>query len=399
MNDAAQENQQAPSSEADRLAEAFRAFNRVSEELTGAYASLQGQVAQLTTELAAANGALNRELREKAALTERLALLLDALPAGVVVLAPDGRVAQANPAAESILGRALEGHVWEELAAAVLQPAGATSEWLVASTAEQEGRRVALEVTELDSAGGRIVLVNDITEAHRQKTEAARRDRLAAMGEMAASLAHQLRTPLAAALLYTANLREPGLPERLRTECADKAVARLKSLEHLIQDVLLFVRGEVLGREPIPVAGLLAELAHVVEPVAATRQVALTFRDESAGAVLMGERKALFGALVNLLENALQAVEASGHVELTALTCQQKIEFHVMDDGRGIDPAHAERLFEPFFTTRSEGTGLGLAIVRGVARAHGGGIEVRGRPEGGSEFVLSLPLQAPGMLP
>ena len=399
MNEAVPHLQQAASSEADRLAEAFAAFNRVSEELTGAYASLQGQDAELTTELAAANGALNRELREKAALTERLALLLDALPAGVVVLAPDGRVAQANPAAESILGTALEGFAWEEIAASLLQPAGTPREWLVAHAAGQGGRRVALEVTELDSAGGRIVLVNDITEAHRQKTEAARRDRLAAMGEMAASLAHQLRTPLAAALLYTANLREPGLPERLRTECADKAVARLKSLEHLIQDVLLFVRGEVLGREPIPVAGLLAELAQVVEPVAASRQVALAFRDESGGAVLMGERKALVGALVNLLENALQAVESGGHVELKALACQGKMEFHVMDDGRGIDPALAERLFEPFFTTRSEGTGLGLAIVRGVARAHGGGIEVQGRPEGGSEFVLSLPLQAPGMLP
>ncbi len=394
MNDAVQQNQPVPGSEADRLAEAFAAFNRVSEELTGAYASLQGQVAQLTAELAVANGALNRELREKAALTERLALLLDALPAGVVVLAPDGRVAQANPAASNILGVALEGFVWEEVAASVLQPAGAPQEWHAGGQ-----RRVALEVTELDSAGGRIVLVNDITEAHRQKTEAARRDRLAAMGEMAASLAHQLRTPLAAALLYTANLRDPGLPERLRTECVEKAVARLKSLEHLIQDVLLFVRGEVLGREPIPVAGLLAELAQVVEPVAATRQVQLEFRDQSGGGVLMGERKALVGALVNLLENALQAVEVGGHVGLTALTREGKMEFHVLDDGRGIDPALAERLFEPFFTTRSEGTGLGLAIVRGVARAHGGGIEVLGRPEGGSEFVLSVPLQTSRMLP
>ena len=399
MNDTAQENRQAANSEADRLAEAFAAFNRVSEELTGAYASLQGQVAQLTAELAAANGALNRELREKAALTERLALLLDALPAGVVVLAPDGKVAQANPAAEHILGGVLEGFAWEELVASLLQPAGAPREWLVEPGTAEGGRRVTLEVTELDSAGGRIVLVNDITEAHRQKSEAARRDRLAAMGEMAASLAHQLRTPLAAALLYTANLRDPGLPERLRTECADKAVARLKSLEHLIQDVLLFVRGEVLGREPIPVAGLLAELAQVLEPVAAARQVHLIFKDESAGATLMGERKALFGALVNLLENALQAVESGGHVALTARAHQGKMEFHVVDDGRGIDPALAGRLFEPFFTTRSEGTGLGLAIVRGVARAHGGGIEVLGRPEGGSEFVLTVPLQALQMLP
>jgi two-component system sensor histidine kinase FlrB len=75
------------------------------------------------------------------------------------------------------------------------------------------------------------------------------------------------------------------------------------------------------------------------------------------------------------------------------------LEFHVHDDGRGIDPALARRLFEPFFTTRSEGTGLGLAIALGVARAHGGGIEARPAAGKGSEFVLSVPLKEPGAAP
>lgn len=383
----------ASGSEASRLAEAFRIFNRASEELSGAYSSLQEQVATLSAELAAANGALNRELREKAALTERLALLLDALPAGVLVLDPLGRVDQCNPAAETLLGKPVQGASWENLVASRLTATEVAREW------QANDKRVALEVTHLDSAGGRIVLVNDVTEAHQRKTEAARKERLAAMGEMAASLAHQLRTPLAAALLYTANLEQPQMPERLRVECATKAVGRLKHLERLIQDVLLFVRGEVLGREAIPVAGLMNDLVQVAEPLAARRGVHFSAEDQTDGAILMGEKKTLTGALVNLLENALQAVEGGGRVALLAKRSGDMLEFHVHDDGRGIDPALARRLFEPFFTTRSEGTGLGLAIALGVARAHGGGIEARPAAGKGSEFVLSVPLKEPGAAP
>lgn len=376
-----------PGSEAARLAEAFRIFNKASEELADSYARLERQVATLSAELAAANGALNRELREKAALTERLAMLLDALPAGVVVLDPQGRVAQCNPAAKTLLNSPLDGEPWEEQAATRLQATEVAREWQAGE------RRVALEMTHLDSAGGRIIVVNDITEAHRRKAEAARKERLAAMGEMAASLAHQLRTPLAAALLYTANLEQPQLPERLRLECATKAVGRLKHLERLIQDVLLFVRGEVLGREPIGTADLMADLSQVAEPLAARKNIHFIARNESGDIVFTGERKTLTGALVNLLENALQAVDPGGQVELTACLANGRLEFHVKDNGRGIDPALAERLFEPFFTTRSEGTGLGLAIARGVALAHRGNIEARPAPGKGSEFILSLPLK------
>ncbi len=95
--------------EALRLAEAFRMFSRASEELSGAYSELQGQMARLTGELEAANGALRQQYLEKAALTERLSTLLDALPAGVVVLDDAGRVVQINPAAVEFLGEAQVG--------------------------------------------------------------------------------------------------------------------------------------------------------------------------------------------------------------------------------------------------------------------------------------------------
>ncbi len=384
------ESPQEVQAESQRLAEAFRIFNQASEELSTAYTSLQGQVEALTQELAEANGALRQQYLEKAALTERLSLLLSALPAGVVVLDAGGFIVQANPAAKETLGMALTGQAWTTIENTHLVASETPGEFTA-----NAARRLSVTVTALDSAGGRIVLLHDITEAHRLKAQAERHERLAAMGEMAAQLAHQLRTPLAAALLYTANLENPELPAATRISVAQKAVARLKHLERLIQDMLLFARGEVLGREAIDVDELTRELRQTIEPLARARQIAFCVEDNVDGISLQGNRKAIVGALTNLLENALQAASSSGEnaaVLLEAHRSGDALAFVVRDNGPGMAPSVVTRMFEPFFTTRAEGTGLGLAIARGVARAHGGNIEVRSTPGSGTEFILTLPL-------
>jgi len=375
-----------------RLAEAFRIFNQASEELSTAYTSLQSQVAALTAELAAANGALRQQYVEKAALTERLTLLLSALPAGVVVLDATGRVVQANPAAEATLGLALLGEPWETVERNHLLPSETPGEYI--AEVAHAAHRLAVTVTALDSAGGRIVLLHDITEAHRLKAQAERHERLAAMGEMAAQLAHQLRTPLSAALLYTANLETPDMAEATRISIAQKAVGRLKHLERLIQDVLLFARGEVLGREVMPVAELLQELRQTIEPLARTRSVLFQVDESSDELFLQGNRKAIVGALTNLLENALHAAgsHSGGEVHLAVRRDGETLAFAIRDNGPGMAASVVARLFEPFFTTRAEGTGLGLAIARGVARAHGGNIEVSSAPGVGTEFTVTLAL-------
>ena len=330
--------------EAQRLAEAFRIFNQASEELSTAYTSLQSQVAELTSELAAANGALRQQYQEKAAITERLSLLLSALPAGVVVIDANGIVVQANPAAAAALGvavsAALLGQAWVTIERTHLVSSETPGEFTADGT-----RRLVVTVTALDSAGGRIVLLHNITEAHRLKVQAERNERLAAMGELAAQLAHQLRTPLAAALLYTANLENPELPAAMRVSVAQIAVARLKHLERLIQDMLLFARGEVLGREAIDVDELLQELRQTIEPLARTRQIEFHVAAENGPLPrLQGNRKAIVGALTNLLENALQAAgahNASGMSEVVLAVRREPdaLVFLVRDNGAGMAPA------------------------------------------------------------
>lgn len=373
--------------DAAQLAEAFALFSRASEELSSAYNALQAQVTQLT---------------------ERLSVLMGALPAGVLVVDRAGRVVQANRAAEGLFGAGLSGRSWSEIAAQ-MQPSGTPGEFALAPVQAADGagrlaegdlRRVAVSESELDSGAERILLVHDVTDTHRMRLAAERNERLAAMGEMVAGLAHQLRTPLAAALLYTGNLRQPELDPAQRAKVADRALERLRYLERLIRDMLLFARGDSAGRQRFAVCELLAELAHTLEPVARARQVAFSAECACGDAALLGDRKALGGALTNLLENGIQACGAGGALQCEAIPVSAAqsglgvaaVRFSVRDSGRGVPPELQERLFEPFFTTRAEGTGLGLAIARGVARAHGGDITLRSPPGQGAEFILVVPL-------
>lgn len=383
-------NDSAPPIDPRALESAFALFSEASAQLSDAYQALQARVERLAGELAVANGELKRQYLEKEALSARLAGLLEALPGGVVVVDRDGRVSHANPAARGLLGEDLPGGAWEAVAAARIVPTSNAREWEAGPPGRR--RRITLSESALEAGAGRLLLLNDVTEAFVVQRELERHKRLSAMGEMAAGLAHQLRTPLATALLHAANLARPGLPEADRVRFSERLRERLLHLERMIQEMLVFVRGSSAGSEAIEAGALVHEAVQVMEPQMAGRGVHLEVCPVP-GARLRGARKALSGMLVNLLENALQACEAGGAVRLAAALDDGRLAIEVRDDGRGIAPEDQERLFEPFFTTRQEGTGLGLAIVRSVVEAHGGEVSVRSRPGEGASFTVRLPVE------
>ena len=375
------------------LEQAFALFSQASDQLTGVYQELQQQVERLTTELAVANGELRRQFLEKEALSQRLELLLEALPGGVIVLSPEGSVVEANPAALQLLGAPLLGEKWVEVAHRSLRQTMSPHEWDVNATNTAQGiKRVSIGNSALDKEGGRTLLIHDITESHEMQQQLDRHQRLSAMGEMAAGLAHQLRTPLATALLYTANLTKANLLDIDRVRFAEKSLARLRHLERLIQDMLLFVKGESASQEKMSIASLMIELQQIMDPQMSLNGLDFRVDDRSEGANVLGSRKALTGAFLNLLENAMQASCNGGLVELVSEIEGSSVILRVRDTGRGFDEETRERVFEPFFTTRAEGTGLGLAIVRGVIHTHGGEVQVHSVPGMGSEFIVRLPI-------
>lgn len=374
------------------LEQAFSLFTEASAQLTGAYQELQQQVERLTDELGAANVELRRQLLEKEALSQRLSHLLSAMPAGIVVLDHQGVVVELNPAARGLLGESLIGRAWVEIAAHALTQTVVPHEWDLALASGVEPRRVSISSSPLDAAGGQVLLIHDMTEAYAMQRELQRHQRLSAMGEMAAGLAHQLRTPLATALLYAAHFKKLDLPENERVRFADKVLARLRHLEHLIQDMLLFVKGEGGGQDVVHISSVLIDLQQVMEPQMLDRGLSFSIQDDCRGATVLGSKKALTGAVLNLLENAMQACSDGGQVSLTGgMGDEGQVSITVADNGKGLDSATQERLFEPFYTTRTDGTGLGLAIVRGVAEAHHGSIQVKSELGCGSQFILQLP--------
>ena len=375
------------------LEQAFSLFNQASAQLAGAYGELELQVTRLTGQLAIANGELRRQYEQTESLSRRLSLLLDALPGGVLVLDPSGTVVEANPAALELFGDRVLNRAWTDVERQCLASTAAPQEWrLRGADGGLEDRWVSISASQLDPAGGRVLLLSEVTDGYRMREQLERHKKLSAMGEMAAGLAHQLRTPLATALLYAGNLARSNLSEGDRQRFAERALTRLKDLERTIQEMLTFVRGQPVGHDSVEASEVIQELAQVMEPQMAQQGVRFEVVAQIPGLALRANRKALVGALLNLLENAMQASAVGGSVRLDAAQSGGRLRIRVTDTGTGMSAEVRERLFQPFFTTRPEGTGLGLAIVRSVVEAHGGEVNVESTSARGSVFCVSLPV-------
>ena len=233
-------------------------------------------------------------------------------------------------------------------------------------------------------SGGYIYVLSDVSEAEANRVREQRQSRLAMLGEMAARVAHQIRTPLATAMLYATNTHA-GSGAR------DRIVARLRELEAMVDDMLLFARGTPPADEALNSADLLHSVAVDAWPLM-PKHGSLKTTLTDGGFALRGNRRALIGAIHNLIANAAQHCDAEAGVgELSdSLTESGQVCLSVRDNGPGIDPALQHQIFEPFFTTRPDGTGLGLAVVRSVAQAHDGSVECRS-DDHGTEFSILLP--------
>lgn len=359
--------------EPTRLEDAFEVFNRFSDQLTTSYQALEQRVERLNGELQSAHNGRLEELAEKERLASRLSGLLAALPAGVVVLDAAGVVQEANPAARDLLGEVLLGVAWRDLIQRVFAPGDNSANALLL----RDGRRVTVSTCPLGDEPGQILLLQDVTESTALQQRLQRHERLSAMGEMAAKLAHQIRTPLTAAILYISHLSQPRLDPAKRAAVSQKTLSRLRTLETMVRDMLIYARGGSPGSEQISIDELLLEVEQSVAPLLPAHGFSLSRECSPAHIRVLGNREALLGAMQNLLVNAIQACGQRGRLQLIAtLDGDGRVRLGLCDDGPGVDIDAQEKLFEPFFTTHSQGTGLGLAVVQAVALAHDGSVWV-----------------------
>ena len=375
------------------ILDASQALGRLQDELDTTYRTIETQVAHLGRELARARDERLQQSAEKERLADRLQSLLSALPAAVLVLDGQGRIQQCNPAASALLGEPLAGEVWRTVIARAVDPNRTDAGHDVVL---RSGRLVSLTTCPLGVEPGQIVLLQDVTEDRRLQEKLGQHRRLVDMGRMAASLAHQIRTPLASALLYASHLRNPDLSGPKRGRFAEKVVESLRSLERLINDMLVFSRGgggewEVFAPEEL-VRAAVAATSEQLERHAIQWRIGPC----EQGLFVRGNRTLVLTALQNLISNAAESMSPDGQLTLSARAVDngRAVDIEVADRGAGLPAEMGEQIFEPFVTTRSGGTGLGLAVVRAVARTHGGEVRADAREGGGTCFTLRLPTYA-----
>ena len=382
------EDSTAPVEQASRagLEQAFALFNQMSTQLSASYTMLEERVSDLKGQLALVSAQRMQELAEKERLANRLQSLLDLLPGGVIVIDGQGVVREANPVARNLLGQPLVGMLWRQVIARNFAPREDDGHEI----SLKDGRRLSIATRSLHAEPGQLVLLTDLTETRRLQDQLSRHERLSALGRMVASLAHQIRTPLSAALLYASHLTEQVLPVEQQQRFAGRLKERLHELEHQVRDMLIFARGELPLPDRLAPKALFDALRSAAEPHVLDMQV--RWQCDSRAGELLCNRDTLVGTVLNLIENAIQAGGREARLKIHLYQRGETLRLCISDNGPGIDSATLARLGEPFFTTKTTGTGLGLAVVKAVARAHQGDVQLRSRPGRGTCAILTLPL-------
>lgn len=372
---------------AEELQAAFLEFSALSEQLTSSYDQLQSKIMSLTSELEEAKRQRSEELTKKQQVAEKLEHLLFLLPVGVVVIDGSGTVTSANPTACALLSGELIGDTWVQVIERCFEPRQGDGYEI----SLKDGRLVSISTRSLEKEPGQMIVINDMTETRRLQEQVSRSERLTEMGRMVASLAHQIRTPLSAAMLYAGHLQAGGLAPEKQAKFSAKLVERLNNLEQQIGDMLKFARGGSAVAEPFAIDNLAAAVTSEAESIQLASGVTVQTRLNSDG-MLLGHLDSLSGAVLNLVNNAVQAGAGKVCVDFSHDADRRTLIIAVADDGPGIAQAALAKILEPFYTTKSQGTGLGLSIVQSVVNAHKGQLSVDSQLGNGSEFVISLPV-------
>ena len=369
-----------------------QAFSNYSEDLSERDWSVNSSNNVLTTELMLNRHKQNQQFEHASRLAGRLTRLLEVLPGGVVVLDAEGAIQQSNSVAIDLLGEPLEGEKWSQ----VIQRAFSPQEHDGHNVSLKDGRLLHISTNPLDGEPGQIVLLQDVTETHKLQQKISHLQRLSAIGEMAARLAHQIRTPLSSALLFLAPLLKEETDAKLKQRFATRLHESISHMEQLVKDMLAYSRGDMTVSSPVAVNELLIAVEQQFNAHPESKIFQLEIQNNVENGYVYGCKEALTSAINNLVSNARQACEIEGELTIFVESVDDEdgaecIEIGVEDNGIGIAEEEQDKVLTPFFTTRSSGTGLGLAVVQSIVKAHKGELWFESELGEGSTFCVRLP--------
>lgn len=372
------------------LKAAFTAFTESSDVLAKSYLDLQNEVARLYKQLEKTEQDKRQEQDKNRVLVLQFQQLFESMPVGVLLLNDQGLVVMANPVAKHLFNLSLVGESWGEVVPRSFRPQEDDGHDVTMVT----GRRVRVETASLGNVPGQLVILVDLTEAYLLQKQLSHHERLSNMGKMVAALAHQIRTPLSSATLYAGHLQKPDLAPVMRQTFAVKLSDRLANIEKQIRDMLIFSRSEIKLDETLSVSEFVNELIAQCEEICSQKNMQLDVADVEFAEwdCIQCNKDTLLGALLNLLNNAIDAQQQGDVVKLQCYKDDRVVKFIFKDRGVGMSKAHLEHVQEGFVTTKQHGTGLGLMVVKAIARAHHGQFEIDSIEGAGTTVSLTLPL-------
>jgi two-component system sensor histidine kinase AtoS len=337
--------------------------------------------------------------------------ILRSITSGVITVGPDGSVATANPAAERMLGIREVDMVPRRIGTLFTDDGGLDQD--VDKVLEGRLPRMVRDVRMVSRAGrtlhvqlstsrmrdidgrilGAVVTLEDVSEVKALTDQLIRADRLAAMGELTAGVAHEVRNPLGIIRASVQLLEDSSSGPARVHEAASVIKQEIDRLDRVIKALLDFGRPSKPTLMPTSVGDVLSDVVLFTRRFASQSRVEIEERYAENLPTVMADADQLKQVFVNLISNAVQVMEDSGGlIVVETATDNGFVSVSVHDNGPGIAPEDQSKVFDPFYSTRSEGTGLGLTMVHRIVDEHSGHIEVESESGAGTRFTVSLPV-------
>jgi signal transduction histidine kinase len=381
------------------LQRAFETFQRQSEMLERSHGDLKLRLEEAQSDLAGKNRQLARTVEALAATKARLSGILESISDAVITVGKDGVLRPANEAAcDFIATCGLAANPTLHGSPAFREALARTHDGMLEMPTPSGKRRYLLSAILMKTGGSEgelVVSLKDVTELLELQERVGREDRMAALGRVAASVAHEIRNPLGAiegfGMLLERDLKDS--PSLLRL--ASKTVYAARQLNSVVSNLLSYTRELRVDMRPCDLEALLESSLDFVKPIALDRKTQLeVVKSPVPLPPALADQRQLGQVLINVMLNAVEACPHRGGGRVAA-SChlsedRRFLSIVVSDTGPGVPSGLKKRIFEPFFTTKDGGTGLGLSLCQRIVEAHGGSISESGDEGAGARFVIEL---------
>jgi signal transduction histidine kinase len=396
-----------PQESMKHLAHAFSLFSKETHRLRSAYKNLQNRFKSVNIELEKANEALREKMHKLNIVTSYLDNILTNISEGIIFVDLDGIITTINPAAIKILQLPKDiafknffHHLKDDYFGFSMRNALHLSMTQKISYITLPSLQKEIEVTahfvhaSPKEYRGILVMLRDVSEIQKLQKIASRSDRLKELGEMAATVAHEIRNPLGGIRGYASLLYRNLQNSKHLQDMAKNIVEGTKALERLVTNVLQFSKPIEPKPQQNDIVLLMKEMIKFlkVDP-SFSDDLQIHFHCLEKQLFLLIDKDLIKSALLNILVNAFQAIEEKGKVMISIMKNNNLCMITISDNGKGIHAQDLDNIFSPFFTTKKDGNGLGLSETYKIIQAHLGTIDVRSEINRGTTFTIHLPIK------